>query len=140
MRYALSPGDLQFATDFEAGRIPPEGFDHRAHVRLASAALADDEPGAALQRVRTAIRAFIARNDIAPDKYHETLTRGWILAVDHFLATTPGVSSVEELLEARPQLLQGKLLLAHYTAGRLFSQEAREQYVEPDLEQFPRHG
>ena len=39
MGHQLSGDDQQFREDFEAGRVAPDAFNHRAHVRLAYAFL-----------------------------------------------------------------------------------------------------
>jgi hypothetical protein len=36
-------------------------------------------------------------------------------------------------------MLDTKLMMAHYSAELLFSDEARARFVEPDLDQIPRH-
>lgn len=140
MQELLSPDDLFFQSRVEAGDLPPAAFDHRAHVRLAWIYLAQHDPEAAHRRMRSVLLAFLARNGIGPAKYHETLTRGWILAVRHFMDRTAGARSAEAFLEANPRLLDRDILLAHYSAERLFSDEARAGFVEPDLAPIPPGG
>jgi hypothetical protein len=40
---------------------------------------------------------------------------------------------LEEIIRANPQLLEKNFPLAYYSAERLFSDEARTSWVEPDL-------
>jgi hypothetical protein len=40
---------------------------------------------------------------------------------------------LEELVHANPQLLEKDFPLAYYSAERLFSEQARASWVEPDL-------
>ncbi len=37
-------------------------------------------------------------------------------------------------------MLDAKIMMTHYSAEVLFSDEARAEFVEPDLEPIPRHG
>jgi hypothetical protein len=137
MKHIISPDDFAFQSRFESGDVPPAEFDHRAHVRLAWIYLARYEPDAGHRRMREALLAFLSRNGIGEGKYHETLTRGWLLAVKHFMDRTGGVASAEAFLQANPRLLDRDILLGHYSRERLFSDEARAAFVEPDLEPIP---
>lgn len=140
MNHKLSAADRQFRADFEACRVQPSAFDHRAHVRLAYTYLAEHETEAALALMRGALVTFIEHHGIPASKYHETLTRAWILAVRHFMATARPAPSADEFIADNPRLLDSKIMLTHYSAEVLFSPEARARFVEPDLERIPRHG
>ena len=137
--HAASAEDQRFREDFESGRLAPSAFDHRAHVRLAYVYLAAHDVEAAVERMRDGLRAFLAHHAIDPAKYHETMTRAWILAVRHFMELSPEAQSADDLIDRNPRLLDGKIMLTHYSAGLLFSPEARARFVEPDLEAIPRH-
>lgn len=138
-KHSLSNDDRRFRADFEAFTIPPAKFDHRAHVRLAYTYLAEDEADTALARMRAALLAFIRHNGIDASKYHETMTRAWILAVRHFMEISAASASAEAFIGMNPVLLDAKIMMTHYSAGLLFSDEARSAFVEPDLEEIPRH-
>lgn len=135
----LSTADRAFRDDFEAGRCTPESFDHRAHVRLAYVYLAERDTDAAVTCFRDALLAFLERHGIDRSKYHETLTRAWILAVRHFMEQGGGASSADAFMDANPRLLDPKVMLTHYSTGRLFSPEARARFAEPDLDEIPRY-
>ena len=137
--HALSDDDRRFRADFESGALLPAAFDHRAHVRLAYVYLAGGDTDAAVDRMRAGLRAFLSRHGIDPSKYHETMTRAWVLAVRHFMASSPGAASADVFIDANPRLLDRRIMLTHYSAGLLFSSEARAQFVEPDLDGIPRH-
>ena len=140
LKHELSKDDLDFRAAFEAGAFAPAAFSHRAHVRLAYVYLADCDVDLALERMRAALVSFLSHHDIPASKYHETLTRSWLLAVNHFLHRTPMTSSADDFIESNTVLLDAKIMLTHYSAGRLFSDEARADFVEPDLDPIPRHG
>ena len=139
MNHGLSEDDLRFRADFESGRIAPAQFDHRGHVRLAYGYLVEDDDEVALERMRAALLAFLARHGIEVSKYHETITRAWILAVRHFMARSPAMDSADAFIARNPILLDSKIMLTHYSAELLFSPEARARFVDPDLDPIPRH-
>ena len=139
MSHSLSSDDRRFCADFEACRVQPDAFDHRAHIRLAYIYLAEHDTDTALTLMRSALLAFIQHNEIPVAKYHETLTRAWILAVRHFMAISPDTESSGDFIANNPRMLDSRIMLTHYSTDVLFSPEARARFVEPDLELIPRH-
>ncbi len=123
--------DEAFARAFEEGAITPAQFDHVAHVRVAwvylQASASLDE---AVSRMREAIRRFAAAAGV-PQKYHETITILWM----RLLAEVRDAGASGELsgvLRAHPALADKDLPLEYYSRERLFSDEARAEWVEPD--------
>lgn len=139
MTHAISPDDERFLADFEAGRVTPDAFDHRAHVRLAYVQVARHGVDGAHDAIRAGIGNFLQRNGIDPAKYHETITRAWVLAVRHFMARTPSSDSADAFLAATPALLDSRIMLTHYSPERLFSPDARQRFADPDLSPIPRY-
>jgi hypothetical protein len=139
MEHALSSDDQRFREDFEACRIAPGELNHRAHVRLAYVYLVGNGPETAFSLMREALLSFLRHNGIAISKYHETLTRAWILAVRHFMESSPPASSADAFIEANPSLLDSRIMMTHYSAELLFSEEARGRYVEADIDPIPHH-
>jgi hypothetical protein len=103
-------------------------------VRLA-VCLAASDVESAVQRMREGLLGSSTITAFHP--FHETLTRAWILAVRHFMDRGPS-SSVADFVEKNPALLDSKIMLTHYSAGLLFSPDARAAFVEPDLDPIPR--
>ena len=122
--------DEEFIDAFEAGRL--RAFTHRDHVRMA---FVYARAGGAEHAVANA-RAGIARLAAGTSKYHETLTVAWARAVAHMSARSDA-HSFDGFLSEFPQLERRDLLSAHYTRERLFSDEARAGFVEPDLRPLP---
>ncbi len=139
-KHELSDADREFRRAFEAGAFAPADFSHRQHVRLAYVYLVDCDVNLALDRMRAALVCFLSHHGIPATKYHETLTRAWILAVHHFMHRTPEASSADDFIDRNPMLLDSKIMLTHYSAGLLFSRAARAEFVEPDLDPIPRHA
>jgi len=139
-KHELSSIDREFRAAFEAGALAPADFSHRAHVRLGYVYLAGSDVDTATERMRTALVAFLAHHGIPAAKYHETLTRAWILAVHHFMHRTPEAASADDFIDRNPLLLDTKIMLTHYSAALLFSDAARARFIEPDLDPIPRHA
>jgi hypothetical protein len=123
--------DEAFARAFENGGVTPADFNHVAHVRVAwvylrEAASVED----ALARMREAIRRFAAAAG-ASNKYHETITVLWMRLLEDVRAR--GASGeLADVLRAHPDLADKDLPLQYYSRERLFSDEARAAWVEPD--------
>jgi len=90
-----------------------------------------------LEHTLAALLTFLAHNDIPRSKFHETLTRAWVLAVRHFMNKGPSTSA-DDFIAQHPELLDSKIMLTHYSASVLFSQDARAAFVEPDLDPIPK--
>ena len=135
--HALSEADRTFRAAFEACAIAPSAFNHEAHVRLAYVYLAESDVETAVDRMRQALLKFLEHNGIPRSKFHETLTRAWVLAVRHFM-NRDATESASDFVARNPELLDTKIMLTHYSAQVLFSADARASFVEPDLDPIPR--
>ena len=132
----LSVSDRAFRDAFEACDVAPADFSHEAHVRIAYAYLAEVDVEPAVQRMRGALLKFLEHHAIPRSKFHETLTRAWVLAVRHFM-NKDSSSSADDFIARHPELLDSKIMLTHYSASVLFSADARASWVEPDLDPIP---
>ena len=139
MKHKTSSEDAAFCQAFEMGDVAPAQFDHRAHVRLAYVYLVEHEPEVATARMASGLQAFLRHHGLPAAKYHETLTRAWVLAVRHFMERSPGTDSADALVARHPELLDSTIMLTHYSAAVLFSAEARGTFVEPDASPIPRY-
>ncbi len=140
MRHLLSTEDRNFQAELEACKFPPAQFNHRAHLKLAYIYLAEHDSETAFQLMRDAIHRLLEHNHIDISKYHETLTRAWIMAVRHFMEKTSSSESADAFIDQHPQMLDSKIMLTHYSAELVFSEAARAKFVEPDREPIPRYG
>ncbi|WIG99503.1 hypothetical protein KGD87_35135 [Myxococcus sp. SDU36] len=105
-------------------------------MRLAYVYLSEHGTEEAISRMRNALQRFLAHHGIPAAKFHETLTRAWVLAVGYFMGKAPSASSAD-FIKKNPELLDSEIMLTHYSAQVLFSADARASYVEPDLEPIP---
>jgi len=138
MTHQASPDDLEFLRRFEAGEVLPDEFDHAAHVRLAYVYLCGHPIEAAAEKMKASLLAFLARLGMGEAKYHETITRAWVMAVRHFMSESPdSCPSAADFMRAHPQLLDSRIMLTHYSAELLFSPDARRAFIAPDIQGIP---
>lgn len=139
MAHLASDEDRRFRHDFESLRFPPSQFHHREHLRLAYVYLCDHSVDSAHTLMRSAILSFLAHLKVDPLKYHETVTRAWILAVRHFIAKTSESDSFSSFVAQNPTILDSKIMHTHYSTVLLSLPDARASFLEPDLEPIPRY-
>ena len=137
--HELSEEDRSFRSAFEACTVAPSQFNHAAHVRLAYVYLVESDVEQAVQRMREALLRFLEHNGIPRSKFHETITRAWVLAVRHFMDRSTSASS-DNFITRNQELLDTRIMLTHYSASVLFSPDARASFVEPDLDPIPQQG
>ena len=122
--------DVELTRALERGDLATEDFHHASHLHVAWVYL--DESSSVQQaadKMRDTLRRFAAAAG-KPEKYHETITLFWV----HLLAyAASSGESLEEILHANSQLLEKNFPLTYYSSERLFSDEARISWVEPDL-------
>ncbi len=137
MKHRCSSADREFRKAFEACEVSADDFDHAAHVRLAYACLCAGSQEQAFAAMKQALLNFLNHLDIGSGKYHETITRSWIMAVHHFMQQSPPCASASEFIARNPDLLDSKIMLSHYSAELLFSDRARAEFVPPDIQPIP---
>ena len=131
----VTPSDQQFLAAFEAGQISNQNFHHRDPLRLAWIQIRRLGLERASDTVAGAIRQFAAHHGHA-DRYHDTMTRFWLCVVGLGINRHPALA-FDDLLAAEPHLLDKNLPFRHWTRERMGSDEARRQWVEPDLRLIP---
>ena len=107
MNATLALSDEEFIAAFEAS-APPEGFSHRAHVRLAWLYIRRFGPTEAAERVVDGIRR-LAHTEGADEKFDEPLTRAWVARIAAAAEQSP-VADFDAFLDLNPELLDSKLL------------------------------
>lgn len=92
-----------------------------------------DNSSEALKRMRTGLERFIAHH--GKQGYHETITRFWIELLDSYLrkfaADTPIATKVNRTVECYGNK---EILYSYYTRDRVISEEAKREWIEPDLQ------
>jgi len=120
--------DVELTRALERGEI--KDFHHASHLHVAWVYLDESlSVRQAANKMRNTLRRFAAAAG-KPEKYHETITLFWV----HLLAQASSrAESLEDIVHANPLLLEKNFPLAYYSPERLFSDEARTSWVEPDL-------
>lgn len=139
MEYQLSNDDREFKSQFETCELPPAEFNHRGHLRLACIYLVENNDDTAYQLMRDSLIRFITHNGVDISKFQETITRVWTLAVRHFMENDTGAYSANVFIDNKPKMLNKEIMMTHYSAELLFSDEAREHFVTPDGDPIPRY-
>ena len=115
---------------FERGDIDVEGFGHEAHVYAGwlyvnrfPVPLATERFAAALRRLTTKLGAA--------DKYHDTITRFYLLLIAERI---DGSTCWPRFREQNPDLFDrdNNVLYRYYSRERLSSDTARQHFLLPD--------
>jgi len=138
MNHITSLNDQDFKERLEACIFPVSDFDHRSHLRLAYVYLTENSIEVSNKLVRSALNRLLQHNNIEPTaKYHETLTKAWLLVVNHYMKGTKDLCSADEFIDKNPELLNSQIMMTHYTHEILFSDRARKKFIKPDLKEIP---
>jgi hypothetical protein len=135
--YRTTEEILAVVRGFEDCTLPRENWTHAAHLTVALWHLLQFDWPEAVARVRRGIKRYNAAHGIHTTPtggYHETLTIFWLRRVRLFLED--GRNEARSLVSLANDLIataDKNLPLAFYTRERLFSTEARADWVEPDL-------
>jgi hypothetical protein len=121
--------DEELMAGFEAGSLP--AFPHADHVRLTILYLARHGRQETERRLFEGLRRFATAKGV-PEKFHVTMTIGWIDLVDDARRKHPDASEPAALIGRCPELLNRDALLRFYTPDRLLSDAARERWIAPD--------
>jgi len=115
MSHAISPEDRDFKEQVEARTYPIPNFDHRAHLRLAYIYLVESETEEAIGRMRNSLLGLLQKAGIDPSsKFHETITKAWVLAVQYFMSQTDESDSADRFISSNPKMLDSKIMMTHY--------------------------
>ena len=124
--------DAEFETSFKNCGIDPSEFTHVAHLRLAWLHISKHGLRQAQQNIQDQIKTFV--NHVgAADKYHTTLTVAAVNIVHAFKQKTKTEEFTDFISEFPELALNFKsLLFTHYSPKRLFSDEAKEEFIKAD--------
>jgi hypothetical protein len=129
MMMTMTPFDM--IAELERERIPPE-FHHAQHLEVAWEYLSTSAsvPDAVARMSGTLRRAAAAVGHA--EKYHHTVTVFWMRVLAAERRRQPG-DTLADILRRLPRLLDKALPLTYYSPERLFSDEARRSWLDPDL-------
>lgn len=121
---------------FESATIEREDWKHAEHLVVALHYIRNHDLEIATQRMRDGIFKLLTltfKVDLTKEMpYHETLTVFWMETVAAFAKEMNGKSLVD-LTNEMVSRYDKDYPLKFYSRDRLFSDEARRQFVAPDL-------
>lgn len=125
--------DEELVSCFEDGTVPPGGFHHAEHVRVAWWYARRHPWLVALDRFRVALRRF-AEAQGKPGLYHETITTAFVVLVVERLDGDGADLDWESFAARNADLLVWKpsILDRYYRPETLASDRARRLFVLPD--------
>lgn len=122
---------------FELCQTEKTAFKHQDHLVVAVAYLQNLTVPEAIERMRNSLMRFIKHHHVDQRKYNETITVFWLEVVADALAKMPAALT---LLERCNRVVQefpnSARALEHYSSELLFSDDAREGFVKPDLKDW----
>jgi hypothetical protein len=126
---------------FIARTLPKTEWTHHAHLRVGLWHALHHPDDVALNLLRERIRAYNEATGVANTSstgYHETITHFYVGVIRHFVNSVDPGRPVDELAqELIVRCGERDLPLRHYSRERLFSVQARLEWVEPDLRPLP---
>jgi hypothetical protein len=118
---------------FETCELAPDHVSHRAHVAMSAWCFLTQDEAEATARIYDGLQRFVKWHKL--DVYNETITWFWIKLIAKAVATAdrtqPAFTVVNELTS---RLGDSRMIFAYYTRERLYGDEARRRWIEPDLQ------
>ena len=137
MSYTTDADIHQVVHDFETCQTGRDDFHHEQHLVVAAYYLQSLTVEAATQKMRDALVRFLDHHQVDKQKYNETLTVFWLTMVALELKKIPvSASLVEKCNSVIAGLSNAKLALDFYSGELLWSDEARADFLGPDLRQW----
>ncbi|MFP6582120.1 MAG: hypothetical protein VCD00_06130 [Candidatus Hydrogenedentota bacterium] len=130
--------DDEFIKAFEAAGISRDDWTHEAHIRMGWIYCQREETcQGATDRARAGIKALNQADDIPAGFYHETVTVAFMALI--WSRAQAGPKTWADFLASNRDLIStdSSALARHYSTTLLESDEARTEYVVPDLEPLP---
>ena len=120
---------LALVSAFEDTSLPKSEWTHASHIKVAFHYVSTLDEPSALRTVRANIQRYNASKGVPPSGYHETVTRAWLTVLRKFVDARGGHARIEDAVAA----FDKNHLETFYTRERLYSDEARMRWVEPDI-------
>lgn len=139
MNHKCSVEDQRYLSAFESYEIDAATFQHREHLRVAYVLIATYGLEAAFVRLKASLLGLLTHLGVGTDKYHETVTFAWLLAVNHFMHMTTQSKTFDDFIHRNGLLLDASIMNTHYSKSLLQSPVAKARFLEPDLDPIPRY-
>lgn len=126
---------------FESCNLPMEQWNHRAHLAVCAWYLIHFSESQATERMISGIRRYNRANRIRVTPtggYHETMTLFWLAVVSAYMSRNKArrvLTRVNGLVSEYGN--RRRLHAEYYSERRLWSEQARNCWVAPDLKPLP---
>lgn len=117
---------------FELCRLPYKHWTHRAHLTVAVYYLRRYSCSEALARVRTNINTYNRKRG-DPAGYNETVTVMFMRKLASEIRCGRACESMHDEVARVAKLCDSSWLFRYFSRERIFSAEAKEKWVSPDL-------
>ena len=131
----LTPADFHLREQFESRSLANAAFRHREHVHLTWIYLVSERADEVAARLCQSLLALATSHGVG-ERFHYTLTVVWVRIIDAARRDYPGLR-FDALVDACPWLLDKDAPLAFYTREHLYSDVAKQSWVEPNLKRLP---
>jgi len=120
---------------FELCTTSKDGFPHSSHLTVAVWYFRQADLSGATEMIRNGLKRFLKHHDVEEGKYNETITIFWLRMVGKVLEEEKlQQTSLPESANAVLQVLHDSgLVFEYYSRERLYSEEARRGWLEPDM-------
>jgi len=135
--YRTAQQIAQLVQAVERCALAPAEFGHHAHMTVAIWYLAHLPIDEATAAMRATIQRFATHHG-HNQLYHETITMFWMRVLRHYLdAADPQLPLADVTYRALAELGSMQPVFRHYSRERIFSDQARREWVAPDLIPMP---
>ena len=118
---------------FESCELPPAEISHRAHVAMSAWCFLTLPAPEAAAHTYDGLRRYVKHHHI--HIYNETITQFWIKLIGKAAANSDANRPVFEMInDIVKRFGDSRMIFAYYTRARLHTDEARNGWVEPDLQ------
>lgn len=124
---------IALVRSFESCEIKPEEFNHCAHLTVALWYLSQSSNfEVAANKMRAGLYRFLDHYKL--HGYNETITLFWLKVLERFLVQPNDESTLVQLVnKALEAHNDSKIIFQYYSRERLMSEEAKTNWIEPDL-------
>ncbi|MFZ1699289.1 MAG: hypothetical protein WBO10_17015 [Pyrinomonadaceae bacterium] len=124
---------------FEERTLTKAEWNHAAHLTVGLYYCIRFSFGLATNMLRNGIRALNDAHGVPNTKtsgYHETITVFWMITINQFVETCTYYNLARLANEIVSTFDDPRLPFDYYSSERLFSPEAREHHIQPDLDDY----
>lgn len=127
---------VEMIARFESAELPPERFNHAAHVAVGAWFVWTSGAGGAMDRMRAGLKALNVKHavpNVVGRGYHETMTRFWVERIAEWIAASRPACGLDAVRGAVEEFGgRGGLWKEYWSYDIVKSAEAKAAWVAPD--------